>query len=514
MRSLTPFIYCPAVTVVLSASVLSHSLAGSAQGAAPTYVNDLTVQNGTDLSGQSGAGNNRLGGIVSDLVFDAANNVYYGLGDRGPGGGLLTYDTRVQKFTLAVDPNTGAVGNFQLQGSILFKTADGSQSFNGQNPGLLSGNKATLGRSFDPEGFALLPNGNYLVSDEYGPSVYEFQPTVVGGTTEARFVRSFAAPANLIPKESGGTINYVDGRPTITTGRQDNRGYEGLTITPDGTKAFAILQDPLVNEGTDNGTADGRRSRNVRIVRYDVASGVSDGQFVYQLEDRSDINARIPGTSDDFSSSNQGRSIGASSIVTLSATKFLVLERDNRGFGVDDPTGSKPVGSKRLYAIDIAGATDVKDISLANTNALPVGVTPVAKSLYLDIQAALVAAGVAVPEKLEGLAFGPQLADGRTSLILGTDNDFSVTQTGAGEQFDVYTDGTGTRFTEIGVTSQSYLTLTDADMGTNGQGPIGGGFALIPNKFYSFATAVPEPGALALLGVASAGLLARGRRRD
>lgn len=33
-----------------------------------------------------------------------------------------------------------------------------------------------------------------------------------------------------------------------------------------------------------------------------------------------------------------------------------------------------------------------------------------------------------VPEKIEGLALGPQLADGTFSLILVTDNDFSVTQ--------------------------------------------------------------------------------------
>ena len=47
-------------------------------------------------------------------------------------------------------------------------------------------------------------------------------------------IRSFTTPANLLPKEANGTPNYVDGRPTITSGRQDNRGFEGLTVTPDG----------------------------------------------------------------------------------------------------------------------------------------------------------------------------------------------------------------------------------------------------------------------------------------
>ena len=48
------------------------------------------------------------------------------------------------------------------------------------------------------------------------------------------------------------------------------------------------MQDPLVNEGSNN---DGRRSRNVRVVEFDAASGRSTAQFVYQLESRSVLNA-------------------------------------------------------------------------------------------------------------------------------------------------------------------------------------------------------------------------------
>ena len=32
---------------------------------------------------------------------------------------------------------------------------------------------------------------------------------------------------------------------------------------------------------------------------------------------------------------------------------------------------------------------------------------------------------------------GPRLADGRHLVLLGSDNDYSVTQSGAGEQFEV-----------------------------------------------------------------------------
>lgn len=480
------------------------------------FVNAISIPGAaTDLGGGTAANDNRLGGQFSDLYYDRSNNVYYGLPDRGPGGGLVPYETRVQQFTATVNPTTGAVGNFQVTKTIKFKSADGSQAFNGLNPALLNGgNKTTLGRSFDPEGFAVRANGNFLVSDEYGPSVYEFAPvTLPNGDVEARFVRAFTTPANLLPKEPGNVPNFVDGRPTITTGRQDNRGFEGLTISPDGSKVYAILQDPLVNEGQNN---DGRRSRNVRIVQFDAATGQATAQYVYQLESITDINNRISGTTNDFGATNQGRSIGVSSITALDATRFLVIERDNRGVGVEDPTGALPVGTKRVYEIDITGATDVSGVSFAGSNSLPGGVTPVSKVLRIDLQAELAAAGLPIREKFEGLVIGPQLLGGDYAILIGTDNDFSVTQTGVGAQFDVYVNGGQIRYTPLGDTSQSFLTIGGAD-----HGALPAGFELLPSDLYSFRLglpgfvpqAVPEPAGLALLAAGAAGLAVRRLRR-
>jgi len=135
---------------------------------------------------------------------------------------------------------------------------------------------------------------------------------------------------------------------------------------------------------------------------------------------------------------SNNNSIGLSSIIALDSHRFLVLERDNRGLGIDT-SATDGVGSKRLYLIDIQGATDITGISLVGSNnALPGGVVPVQKSLFLDIQAKLLSAGVTViPEKMEGVTIGPKLNGDRFLLLIGTDNDFSVTQTGSGAQSDV-----------------------------------------------------------------------------
>lgn len=371
---------------------------------------------------QSEANSNRFG-FYSDLVYDKSSNTWLALSDRGPGGGVLDYATRVQRIVVPTNLATGVIRQPNVFRTILLKDADGTL-LNGLNPGSLNGDKSVLGASFDPEGIALGNNGRMYVADEYGPSVYEFDGS-------GSFVRRFETPANLKPLEANGVLNYVDGRPAVVNGRQDNRGFEGLTANISGTKLYAVMQDPLVNEGSSN---DGRRSRNVRVVEFDIASGQAIAQYAYQLESRTILNAIDASTADDFSSTQQGRSIGLSAIHALTDTEFLVLERDNRGLGVE--VTAAPI-HKRIYRINLSGATDIKNISLAGSDSLPAGVVPVQKFAEFDLLAALKSQGLAIPEKMEGLAIGPRLADGRYQVLVGTDNDYSVTQSGSGEQFDV-----------------------------------------------------------------------------
>jgi hypothetical protein len=417
-------------------AVLPLLLAVTVVASEPALVNVVSIP-GDNIDARklkpgetAGANVNRLG-FFSDLFYDRKTGYWYALSDRGPGGGLVEYATRVQRMRIPVNRHTGVVGTPVIDRTILFKDADG-QPFNGLNPGLLNDDKSILGLSFDPEGIVVGRGGHLFVADEYGPSLYEFSP-------RGRFLRAFEIPDDLQPTQSDGTRNYVDGRDgltPITSGRQDNRGFEGLAINPAGTKLYGVLQDPLVNEGSNN---DGRRSRNTRLVEFDIASGQSTAQYIYQLESRTTLNNLTPDTADDFSATSQGRNIGLSAIVAINDIDFLVLERDNRGLGIElTPT---PL-HKRIYRISLHGATDVQHLSLANSDDLPSGVIPVSKEPFIDVLAQLT--GQSVPEKLEGLAIGPRLADGSYAILLGTDNDYSVTQTGEGEQFDICVDTTGT----------------------------------------------------------------------
>jgi hypothetical protein len=179
-----------------TAAIFSLVISALPAQAAPQFVNGLTLDGALlDKSGGTEVNNGRLG-YFSDLYYDRALNQWWGLSDRGPGGGTISYNTRVQRFSLDVNPVTGAISNFAVQQTVLFR--NGTQTFNGLAPSVAS----TLGPSFDPEGLVILPkSGNLLVSDEYGPSVYEF-------TRAGQFLRAFQVPDNLVPKV-GSSPNYT-----------------------------------------------------------------------------------------------------------------------------------------------------------------------------------------------------------------------------------------------------------------------------------------------------------------
>jgi len=468
--------------IAASAAAMATALPGLAQTVTnATFVNGLTLSGGAlDLS--TGSDFDRRVGYFSDIYYDRARNEWWGLSDRGPGGGTLSYETRVQRFTLDVDVNSGAIGNFQVVQTLKF--TDNGQSFNGLAPNTPS----VLGRSFDPEGFVINPvTGNLLVSDEYGPSLKEFDRS-------GNLVRSYATPVNMLPQVSG-TVNYNAAPPTLTSGREPNRGLEALAISPDGRYAYAVLQNGTVQDGW---TA-ANRGLYSRIVKYDTATGQAVGQYAYRLE-----------------SSAQGR--GISALVALGNDKFMILERNNRGIGVGATLASP---DKNVFMIDLGGAADVTGVNLPATGTVAGAVSKGAKVIDLDANT-LAALGNKSPEKWEGLAVGPRLANGQYLLLAGTDNDYSVTQNGTGTQFDAYL-----RFADAdpyassiqcpaGQTVNCFLTANSGTAAT-----LSADFQLLPGVLHAYAATidgyvspVPEPltALLMLSGLLALGLAAKRRR--
>jgi hypothetical protein len=262
------------IKVVATIAATCSSLFAAHSDAARQFVNGVVIPGNTlDATEQPGANQGRFG-LFSDLYYDPEREDWWALSDRGPGGGVIDYATRVQRLKIKLDKTTGAIKNVDIQKTIKFTDPLGiltspvnpaivePRALNGLNPLELNGDAGVLGRSFDPEGIVVDPRtAGLIVSDEYGPSVYVFD-------RRSRLRKVFETPANLVPK-IGSASNYVADRDGgLDAGRQDNRGFEGLAITPDGKLLVGVLQDPLVNEPGPNNERD---SRNVRIVVFDNA---------------------------------------------------------------------------------------------------------------------------------------------------------------------------------------------------------------------------------------------------
>lgn len=382
----------PLAGAVLALTTLAAQ-GGTVDGMA-TFVNGIALD-GASTDTTAGSAFDRRVGFFSDLYYDPNRKEWWGLSDRGPGGGTLNYDTRVNRFTIDVAAN-GQISNFQIAETIRF--TEGGLPLNGIAPSPTN----VLGKAFDPEGLVILPkSGNLLVSDEYGPSLIEFDRT-------GNLVRRFTTPANLVPRNAAtGTPNFADDTGN-TAGKRTNRGFEGLAISPDGRYAYAVLQSAMLDEGGGNG-------RYARIVKFDVTTGAAVAQYAY-LMDRS------------------GQGEGISSLVALGDDRFLVLERNNRGVGVGADFAT---ADKSVYEIDLTGAVDVSSVKLPSGPPFAGAVTKVAKVADLDAST-LAALGNKSPEKWEGLTIGPMLAPDLYLMLTGTDNDYSVSQNASGQQFDVW----------------------------------------------------------------------------
>lgn len=343
----------------------------------------------TDLSGESkplevGVPENRLGGI-SAIEYTGADDLYWLLPDRGPADGATSYRCRVHQVRLKVQPGSAKPVSATLVSTAFLRNEQGQNlvgsaaAFNPDDP--------AKGLRFDPEAIRL-GRGRFYISDEYGPIIAEFSETGVRSrllNVPARFQVSH--PSENPEKE--GQLN--------ARGRQSNAGMEGMAITTDGKHLVGIMQRPLIQDSEAGKTGGKRRGRNNRILQLQLPEGPSR-EYTYVLEDSA---------------------YGVSEILAINDHEFLVLERDGKG--------GDEAECKRLYQIDLAGASDVSDRDALPAEELPKGVRPVKKSLFLDLlDPRFGIRGSDCPEKFEGLAFGPDLPDGRRLLIVACDNDFEA----------------------------------------------------------------------------------------
>jgi hypothetical protein len=126
-------------------------------------------------------------------------------------------------------------------------------------------------------------------------------------------VKSFSAdsPPLLDP-----TAHPVPANPT--SGRQNNQGFEGMTISPDGKHLFLLLQSAAIQ---DTGSPIAATRRNTRLLKYNFDKKKFTGEWVVQLPIYIDTG-------------NVTKIAAQSELHFLDENRFMVLARDSsKGFG-------------------------------------------------------------------------------------------------------------------------------------------------------------------------------------
>jgi hypothetical protein len=331
---------------------------------------------------EDGTPHNRVGGL-SAIEYSGADDLYYVLSDRGPKDGTVRFACRWQMIELKVPQGSQGQGSAKLVSTTLLKAADGkpyiglASAFDPHGPDGI--------HRFDPEGLRRGPSGNLFVSDEYGPYVVEFD-------SSGHAVRSLPVPSRYSIRHPSASKDEEIARNK--SGRISNAGFEGLAISTDGSRLYAMTQLPLLQDSQPTKSGK-RRGLNCRLLEIDLKTEATR-EFLYHLERQQNK---------------------LSEILAAPDGRFLVIERDGE-------TAEHAV-FKRIMAIDLKNATDTSAIESFPAKAIPAGVQPVKKTMFIDLldpRFGLV--GHQCPEKQEGLAWGPTLSDGRSLLWICVDNDF------------------------------------------------------------------------------------------
>lgn len=314
----------------------------------------------------------RVGGL-SGLDYDAAADSFIAVSDdRSDFAPARFYRMRV-RF------DGGRLAGVDMLAAIVLRQPDGAPYPNGKQGGDVP----------DPEAIRIDPH----------------DPASLWWTSEGDRARRLAPFLRVVDHEGkhlGATPvpDMFAMSPGEELGPRNNLAFEGLSFSPDGESLWLAMEGALYQDGPLASPERGTIARFSRLTR----DGQMLGQYAYPV----DAVPRRPG--DGKAADN-----GVTEILALDSRRLLVVER--AAIQGDEGTFRNDI---RLYEADIADATDVSTIAALSVATY----RPAAKRLIADL-GALIGARI---DNVEGMSWGPRMADGRRTLIFVSDDNFNPAQ--------------------------------------------------------------------------------------
>ncbi|HWD90770.1 MAG TPA: esterase-like activity of phytase family protein [Verrucomicrobiae bacterium] len=253
----------------------------------------------------------------------------------------------------------------------------------------------------DPEGIRVLPSGDFLLSEEYSPSIL-----VVA--TNGQILMRYTPQSKPLPHATYPVKAIL---PDIFARRRDNKGFENLALSADGKFAYALLQTPM-------GSAKEQRyaeSRVIRMVKLDVSNPLDAKVVGEYLALESDASG--------YSAKQKQDKIGWSDADWLAPDRLLVIERGK--------------GLVKLVIVDFSAASNIlgraEESSLAlEDSTRDLAALNIRPALAHEIFSTRDLPGI-TSNKLEGLVILSP-----TEIALSNDNDFGLGDNTTGEPSRVW----------------------------------------------------------------------------
>jgi predicted extracellular nuclease len=238
-------------------------------------------------------------------------------------------------------------------------------------------------RTLDPEAVALAGDGRLLVATE-GLAHRGVPPSIDFYRFDGSHDGSLPVPPHYLPTS--------DGRHGV----RSNLGFEGMAVSPDGSRLFVATENALIQDGPP---ADLHNSSPSRILVLELPSGRPIGEYIYE----------VPPVPDPPQPDSAFVTNGISELVALDNHRLLVLERS---FSVG-------VGNRvRLVLADLSDASNIVGLpALDEADFAPV--RPAEATLVADLKDLGIEA-----DNLEAMALGPGIGDSGRMLVLIADNNF------------------------------------------------------------------------------------------
>jgi hypothetical protein len=351
---------------VATALVATAAVAGGSTVAAPrdNKVDDLEFLGEQIIPTGTLFEGTQIGGL-SSLAYDASRDVFYALSDDP------SQFNPARFYTLRLDASDGRLdaGDVDVVAVTTLRDSNGLPF---------------APFSLDPEGLALTKDDELIITSE-GIANQLIDPFIARFDLGGARLGDLPLPAAFLPNSPP------------TRGVRQNLGFESAVTN--GHFLFAGVEAALVQDGPAASLTGGSPAR---LLRYNLNTGRLDRQHVYWT----DAIAEPPVPAGSFAVN------GLVELLPLNNQFLLAMERS---FSVGAPGTGNTI---KLYEIKLSGADDING---AESIAAKLDrIRPVTKTLVLDLDE------LGIPlDNIEGMAFGPTLPDGRRSLLLVSDNNFS-----------------------------------------------------------------------------------------